>query len=160
MKGLNKAVFISLEKTLIQSKSGNDYPQGVDDWEFVTGILRGLKRYVNDGYLICIVSNQGGIGSGRVTQKEVDERCKKVDAELEQYLGTGVSSAYCPYLEGYYRKPNPGMAYYFAIELHLSLRDSIMVGSSKIDNQFAKNAYIGTYLDVNEVTQEFKIAEV
>jgi D-glycero-D-manno-heptose 1,7-bisphosphate phosphatase len=148
---LNKAVFIGLEGVLINSKSGSEYPIGVDDWDFVPGVKQALKRYVNEGYLICIVSNQGGIGSGKANQEEIDARQRRVDAELEQYLGVGVSSAYCPYLEGYYRKPNPGMAYHFAIELHLSLRDSVMIGNTKVDNQFAKNAYIGTYINLSDL---------
>jgi D-glycero-D-manno-heptose 1,7-bisphosphate phosphatase len=154
---LNKAVFISLDNVLVTTKSGKDYPENVDDWSFVGGVPQTLKRYSKEGYLICIVSNQAGIGTGKVTQKEVDERQKKIDAELEQYIGTAVTSAYCPHLESYYRKPNPGMAYYFAIELNLSLRDSIMIGGTNIDNQFAKNAYIGTYINVDDLIDANKL---
>mgnify|MGYP002777335427 CR=1 FL=1 len=147
---LNKAVFINLDGTLVKTKSGNDHFINTDDWEFNSGILPVLKRYTNEGYYICIVSNQGGISTGKVLESDVEERIRKIDKELEQYLGCGVNSAYAKQLESYYRKPNPGMAYHFALELHLSLRDSIMIGSTKTDNDFAKNAYIGTYYHVND----------
>lgn len=146
---MNKAVFISLEGTLVKTKSGKDYPINEDDWEFISGVLPKLHYMTDLGFIVCIVSNQGGIGSGKTTAKEVDARLKKIDDELSQYLGTGVNNAYCPYLESYFRKPSPGMAYNFALHLELSLRKSIMVGNSTTDSHFAKEAHIGTYFDVD-----------
>ncbi len=145
---LNKAVFISLEGTLVKTKSGNDYPTSDNDWEFTSGIVPKLRYLVERGFIPCIVSNQGGIASGKITEQEVTNRLTLIDKELEQLLGTSVNNAYCSHLESYYRKPNPGMAYTFALHLSLSLKKSIMIGNSNTDSHFAKEAHIGTYLDI------------
>jgi len=147
---LNKAVFLSLDGTIVKTKSGREFPRDSKDWEFISTVLPKLKYLGDKGYIPCIVCNQGGIGSGKVAESEVSDRLMTIEKELEQWLGINVNTAYAPNLESYYRKPNPGMAYYLAIELHLSLRDSIMIGSTKIDSYFAKNAYIGTYYDVED----------
>lgn len=153
---LNKALFISLNSnTLVKTKSGAEYPKTPDDWEFVSGILPKIKRAFNEGYIVCIVSNEGGIESGHTTMIEVANRIKLIQVELEQYLNGSINVAYCGNLDSYYKKPNPGMAYQLAVELHLLLRESIMVGNSNTDSKFAKNAYIGTYYDVKDFINEY-----
>jgi DNA 3'-phosphatase len=151
---LNKAVFISLEGTLVKTKSGDQYPRDDSDWEFVSGLIPKLRYLVDIGYIPCIVSNQGGIGSGKITEQDIIDRLHLIDKELEEQIGTGVNNAYCPHLESYYRKPNPGMAYYFALELQLSLKKSLMIGNSNTDSHFAKEAHIGIYFDINSFIKD------
>lgn len=158
---LNKAVFINLDNTLVKTKSGEEYFKNVDDWKFWgDGLLQKLKQLVEKGYIPCIVSNQGGVGLGRVTEADVVTRMKKIEQELETYLGVAVNTAYCTSYDSYYRKPFPGMAYHFALNLALSLRNSIMIGNSNNDSGFAKNAYIGTYYDIEDFLKDSKIEEL
>jgi HAD superfamily hydrolase (TIGR01662 family) len=151
---LNKAVFVDLDGTLVRTKSGSEFVERANDWEFVSGILPKLKYLVSLGYNICLVSNQGGIETNKVTEEQIKDMLHSVEQELEQYVGAGINVAYCPYMEGYYRKPNPGMAYYFAIELKLSLKNSIMIGNTVSDSHFAKEAHIGTYFDVDSFIKD------
>lgn len=150
---MNKAVIINLDNTLVKTKSGKDYFERPSDWEFITGIVTKLRTFSDKGYIICIVSNQGGISTGRVIEQDVLNRIKEIKQELEQAIGREVHSIYCAELESYHRKPNPGMAYTLALALELNLRNSYMIGSSKSDMEFAKNAYIGTYYDLEDLLQ-------
>lgn len=152
-----KALFLDLEGTLIKSKSGDLYWKDSNDWEFIPGVIQKVKMYKNAGYYICIISNQGGIESLKVSQIEVERLLDNVGKELEQYIGGGISHAYCGNIDGYMKKPNPGMAYRLALELELSLRHSVMVGDTESDAQFAKNAYIGTYLDIKDFIEETSV---
>jgi D-glycero-D-manno-heptose 1,7-bisphosphate phosphatase len=147
---MNKAIFVSLNSnTLVKTKSGNDYPQNEDDWEFVTGILPKIKKAYNEGYIVCLVSNEGGIQAGHTTMEQVKNRINAIQKELETYLRCSVNVAFCGYLDSYYKKPKPGMAYQLALELELALGESIMVGNSNNDSKFAKYAHIGTYYDID-----------
>lgn len=150
---MNKAVIVNLDNTLVKTKSGNEYFSDPKDWEFTSGLLPKIRTLVDKSYIPCIVSNQAGIGTGRVREQDVNDRIKYIEQELEQYLDTKVYSTYCSQLESFYRKPNPGMAYYLALALEFSLRNSVMIGNSKSDMDFAKNAYIGTYYDLEDLLQ-------
>lgn len=150
-----KALFLDLDGTLIRTRSGNIHPENIDDWEFMSRkVLIAIKKYREAGFHICIVANDGGIELGHYTKEQIETKLDCISKELEQYIGQTVNYAFCGNMESYMRKPNPGMAYRFALELELSLRDSVMVGNTETDAKFAKNAYIGTYLDVEDFMKE------
>lgn len=150
---MNKAVIINLDNTLVKTKSGKEYFENPNDWEFTTGILTKLRTFSDKGYIVCIVSNQGGIGTGKIAEQDVLYRIKAIKQELEQEIGKEVHFIYCAELESYHRKPNPGMAYTLALALELNLRYSYMIGNTKSDSEFAKNAYIGTYYDIKDLLE-------
>jgi len=150
MKGLNKALFLDLDGTIIKTKSGETFSKDINDWEFISGVLPSIKRFSDQGYVICIVSNQGGIELGHVTEEFITTKLNTIRSEIEQYIGQAINVGYCPVMEHYDRKPNPGMAYYFARALYLDLRQSIMVGDMESDHAFQVNAGIGAYLNINQ----------
>jgi DNA 3'-phosphatase len=156
---LNKAVFMNLDNTVVKTKSGEQYFKDANDWEFIGGFLPKLKVLVDAGYIPCVVSNQAGVSTGNVLETILSARMKNIEQEMEQYLGCSVNFAYCTQLESYNRKPYPGMAYYIAMELYLSLRRSIMIGCSKVDSDFAKEAYIGTYYDIEDFLHDTDLDE-
>lgn len=153
---LQKALFLDLVGTVIKTKSGESFPQKVDDWDIPSGILPRIKAYKEEGFHIIIVSNEGGIELGKTTATEVEERIERICKEIEQYIGIGVNYCYAGYADRhhYMKKPNPGMAYTMALQLELSLRNSVMVGDTESDAKFAKEAFIGTYLDVKDFIEE------
>lgn len=151
---LNKALFLDLDGTIIKTKSGETFPKSVEDWEFISGVLPSIKRYSEKGYIIIVVSNQGGIQLGYITNEFISNRFNMIRVEIEDYIRTDVNMAYCPSMDHYDRKPNPGMAYYYAIQLKLDLRTSIMVGDNESDANFAIMAGIGAYLHVSQFITE------
>jgi len=145
---MNKALFLDLDHTLIKPKSGNTFPKNVEDWEFVKGVIKQVKKYYDKGYIIIVVSNQGGIEQGYIKEWEFVSKIDRIKEEILKHSIEIQSVYYCNSMESYYRKPNPGMGYEAALNYKLDLRNSIMVGDMDSDNKFAKNAYIGTYIDI------------
>lgn len=150
----NKALFLDLDGTVIEVKSGNQFPVDKNDWKFKAGVIDAIKRYKDKYFNICIVTNQGGISLGHITREDFTEKIEEITKQIGDEIGQGVNYFFCEDMESYFRKPNPGMAYEFAIKLELSLRESVMVGDMESDAKFAKNAYIGTYLDVSDFIKE------
>ena len=146
----NRALFLDLDGTIIITKSGKNFPTDIDDWMFIPKVLDNIKFYSDQGYIICIVTNQGGIELGYITHENIDNKLKDITKEIEHRIGTYVNTVYCPYMSGYHRKPNPGMAYKMALELELDLKNSIMVGDSESDKTFAENANIGNFCYITE----------
>jgi len=152
----NKALFLDLDGTIITTKSGKEFPEDEYDWKFLPAILGEIRRWSDNGYIICIVTNQGGIEMGYTTNEIITNKIATISKEIESYIGAAVNSVYCPNLDGYHRKPFPGMAYTLAIQLELDLALSVMVGDSKSDEGFATSAGIGNFMYVTDFTKYYK----
>ena len=149
---MNLALFLDLDHTIIKPSSGGTFPTSIKDWEFLKGVTNVIKHHADRGYRIIIVTNQGGIEAGHMTEEEFNVKALNITEELKK-LGITVSKWYINKTlneDDYSRKPNPGSAYEAALEFKLSLRYSIMVGDRNTDELLAKNAYIGTYYHIND----------
>lgn len=149
-----KAVFTNLDGTLIKTKTGRTFPLHTADWRLVDETLEALEHYIKLEYKVIIVTNQGGIEQGYIVEKafiiKINTICDKVEKELKLPKGS-VSFLYCKHGDSYYRKPNPGMAYDAALEYEIDLKASVMFGDTETDREFALNAGIGEYKDINDI---------
>ncbi len=118
----NKAVFLDRDGTINVEKH---YLHKIDDFEFLPGVIEGLKLLQDAGYLLFIITNQSGIGRGYYTEKDFNSLNNWMLRKLENQ-GVYISNVYyCPHLpnakiEKYRkickcRKPSLGM-YEKAIE--------------------------------------------
>lgn len=158
-----KAVFLDLDGTLIRPASGAKFPIDKDDWELIPGITDILANYVDQGYYLLIVTNQGGIEAGHVKMNDFRYKIKRVINDIVVNTAcpiNRISYRFCVSnnRRDFFRKPNPGMAYDLASAYLLSLGECIMVGDasglpgqfSDSDRKFADNAGIKTYYDISE----------
>lgn len=135
MRTINKALFLDLDGTLITTKSGRVFAEDKDDWKFNKNILSRIEKYVNDGYYVMIVSNQGGIEAGAVKLNDFRHKIRRVVNDLIVETGLPVSRVGYRFTvtnnpEDFYRKPNPGMAYDLALAYILNLSQCLMVGDA------------------------------
>ena len=79
---MNKAVFLDRDGTINVEKN---YLYRIDDFEFLPGVLEGLRRFKEAGYLLIIVTNQSGIGRGYYTEKQYKELETWMCDQLEKY---------------------------------------------------------------------------
>lgn len=145
---MTKALFISLDKTIIRPISGNRF-NDKDDWTLIEGVKDVINNFMIGGYKIVIVSNQGSISLGYITEQDFIDKiiavCDALEEDVEGYKNS-ISYYYTTNMGGYNRKPNPGMAYEAAVEYELDLSNSIMVGNMATDREFAVKSGIGTFI--------------
>ena len=160
-----KIVFSDLDGTLIKTRSGKTFAQGMWDMELRLDVLRKLKE-IEPEYLF-IVTNQGGIGQF-FTEKDFEKKIDYVEVAVRDYIKhkelKSVDSIYCPTMDkkDKYRKPNTGMLLYFVKEYDLlskySKSDMLMIGdASGKPGQFSDTDYLTAlrfgiqYLDVDDL---------
>ncbi|MEE8592953.1 MAG: HAD family hydrolase, partial [Candidatus Bipolaricaulota bacterium] len=113
------------------------------DLELIDGAAEAIARLNRAGWPVAIITNQGGIGMGYLSE----EMLQKIHQKLEQLLadvGAHVDAIYyCPHLPNATlpayqdncpcRKPQTGMLEQARDELGIDLSKSVVVGDSTTD---------------------------
>lgn len=161
-----KILFADLDGTLIKTKSGKTFPEGIWDMEFRFDVLDAIKKLSPD--YIMIVSNQGGIGSGFVDAVDFQCKAEYIGRAVREYCGCKCYWKYCETnnKQDYHRKPNIGMLNHL-IERYVgddfdNIKSvSLMIGDasgkegqfSDTDKKTAENFGID-YLDVDDFVEQ------
>ena len=122
------------------------YVESVDQFVFVDHFLEAMKLLRPQYKYIILITNQQGVGKGICTQAQVDAVHSYMQMRLLAQQ-TPMNAIYCcPHLAAdncYCRKPNIGMALQAQRDFpDIDFADSVMVGDSLSDMQFAQNAGI------------------
>ena len=147
--------------TLIVTKSGKTFPENKDDWQFKPWISESITEY-NPRY-IFIISNQGGIEKGFITENGFRDKLSTIIKEIKSWGDYIVDGIFCSSNDPSNpdRKPNIGMVDYFRhgyIQGYdFDNRSALMIGDasglkgqfSDSDLQTARNAGI-KYCDVDK----------
>jgi len=130
------------------------YVSRVEDFQFVDGIFEMSRAAISKGYIICVITNQAGIGRGfySVTDFKIltDWMCKRFSSE-----GAPISKVYfSPYhpeyglgiykKDDFSRKPHPGMLIEAEADFDLRMSDCVLVGDKATDIQAGRAAGVGT----------------
>jgi len=156
---MRAAVFLDRDDTIIANRevtAGTAHPGDLVDPAMVRllpGAAVGLKRLAAAGFVLIVVSNQGGIAMGVCTPAQVEA---VNDAMRELLSREGVALAgvyYSPSRPGGtverfagpdpWRKPAPGMIIAAAREFEIDLTRSWMVGDAARDVEAGAAAGIG-----------------
>lgn len=137
----------------------------VDSWEkftFLPGILENLRKWAGHFRHIFLVTNQRGVGKGRMTQEQLEAVHARMLAEIAAaggridgiYLCTALSD------DDPRRKPNRGMFdEILAAYPDVRPEKTVMLGDSRYDREFAANCGIGFVLmETAEITLRFQEA--
>jgi len=140
---LRKAVFFDRDGT-INSDEGHYYIYKPEDFIFNPGVIQGMQKLQTAGYLLFVITNQGGIAKGIYTHTDVKAVHAKMCAELEKQ-GVHISKIYyCPHHESITtcvcRKPSPYMVNRAIEEFHLDKRQCWFIGDSSRDVECAEAA--------------------
>lgn len=149
---LRPAVFLDRDGTIIREVH---YISRAEQVEILAGAAEAISLLRAAGYLCVVVSNQSGVGRGKLTEADM----RLVQAEVEKQLASRGAT-----LDGVYfctvppppetdtapdrrtrvdhpdRKPGPGMLLWAAKELNIDLKKSWMVGDMLSDVLAGKNA--------------------
>lgn len=149
------AVFLDRDDTLIRCDGlapGNDLgdPALVEP---LPGAIEACRRLKNAGFLLVVITNQGGVARGRYTEADV----QRVHERVNEVFG-GVFDAFraCPYhpegtvpkyaREHPWRKPAPGMILDAAHALNIDITRSWMIGDKERDSAAGRTAGCSTIL--------------
>lgn len=92
----NKAIFIDRDG-VINSDVGHYYIFRPEDFVLNEGIIDSLKKFQKAAYLLIVISNQGGVGKGQYTTKDVDAVHDKMKALLADAGIQLTEIYYCPH---------------------------------------------------------------
>lgn len=77
-----KILFIDLDNTIIETKSGNTFPQDANDWKFKKNALYRMCQALDEYDFIVIITNQAGIEEGYIKPLELRAKIDDVIANI------------------------------------------------------------------------------
>lgn len=122
-----------------------DYVKNWDEFFFLDGVLDAIKRFSDTFGRILVVTNQQGVGKGKMTEETLQSIHINMLNEIEN-IGGRVDSIYSATSlvnDDVYglRKPKIGMALQAQIDFpEIDFAKSIIVGDSITDMEFGRNA--------------------
>ncbi len=151
----SKAVFLDRDGTVNVLTPG-EYILHPRNIRLLPGVAKAIKKLNSLGYLVIIITNQGVIGRGVLTEKKLDE----IHAIMIRRLAKGgakIDAIYhCPHhpkaiLPGHAircacRKPNIGMILKALRQFAIDKKKSFLIGDATDDILAGKRAHIKTIL--------------
>jgi len=147
--GVPRAVLFDRDGTLIYDVSYNGDPAKVRPVDGAVEVIRDLR---SRGLPVGVITNQSGIGRGRLTQDEVN----RVNARVEQIFGRFDVWAVCPHVDADgcgCRKPAPGLILDAAARLGIPPADIVVIGDIGADVEAARAAGARAVLVPTETTR-------
>lgn len=134
------AVFFDRDGTLIEERN---YLSRPEDVVVFPGAGAALKRLLDDGYKLFIVSNQSGVGRGYFTLADVERVNQRLLAELAP-AGVRFEKIYiapeAPDTPSRGRKPSPQFLFDARDQFGIDLAESYVIGDKLIDLEMGWNA--------------------
>ena len=134
------AIFIDRDGTLIAEK---EYLHKPDEVQFIGGAIVALKRALDAGFEIVMVTNQSGVGRGYFTLDDVtlvhDHIARKMSTQQVSMLHVYIAPE-APDAPSRGRKPSPQFLFDARDNFNLDLARSYMIGDKLIDLECGWNA--------------------
>ena len=144
---------------VINHRPINEYVRTWDQFEFLPGVLDAIRVLSYHFSRIIIVTNQQGIGKNLMTDGDLKIIHQKMLDEIHANRGRINAIYYCPDIASKpetCRKPGLTMAKWAQQEFpEIDFKKSIMVGDTKPDMQFGRNAGMTTIYVGIESPNEF-----
>ena len=135
---MNRFVFLDRDGTLVRDLG---YTHRVEDYELLPGVVAGLRRLLDAGYRLAVVTNQSGIGRGHYSAEQYAAFQAHLESDLARQ-GVAIEASYfCPHrpdAECACRKPRPALLLRARDELGADLARSWMIGDSASDVELAQ----------------------
>lgn len=156
---MNKAIFLDRDG-VINDNSGSYYVMNVGDFILNEGIIESLQTFTKHGFLLIIISNQGGIAKGFYSKTD----CELIHEHLKKtLLSQGISITeiyYCPHHPDHgnclCRKPGSLLIEKAIARFEIDPGESWMIGDSEVDIMAAENVGLRTIrIESNEDIRKF-----
>lgn len=136
--------FILLDRDgVINRRVHKGYVTTWNQFRFLPGALESLRRLAEAGFLPIVVSNQAGVGKGRMTQAALSEVTSRFIRKVAACGGRIHRVYYCTHRKEdrcLCRKPRPGLLLQAQRENHFDLARTYFIGDSVSDMIAAERA--------------------
>ena len=144
----SKAIFLDRDGVLIQERG--DYTWLLEDLKINLGVPEALVNFLNQGYLLIVISNQGGIGKNLYTKQDADY----LHLHLSRSLGmSGIKITeyyYCPHhpttSNCICRKPDSQLLEKAIARFNIDPEKSYFIGDTERDRISGEKAGVKTIL--------------
>ncbi len=145
---MNKAVFLDRDG-VINSDEGHYYIYKKEHFALNQGVGEGLKLLQDDGFLLIVITNQGGIAKGVYTHEDVANVHEKMAQLLKNFGVVLTDIFYCPHHDEVEkclcRKPgNQNIEKAIAI-YNIDRNLSVMIGDHNRDIEAGKKSGLHCY---------------
>jgi len=149
-----KALFLDRDGVVNFERS--EYTFRLEDFTINNGIIELLLNFQKDGFLIIIISNQGGISKGIYEKEDVEKLHNKFIKECKSNNINITDFFYCPHFPEIEnclcRKPKSLMLEKAIAKYNINITESLMIGDSERDMECAENVGIkGILIKSNKI---------
>lgn len=119
------------------------------DFFLLPGVGEAIKQFNMLDYAVFVVTNQGGIGLGYMTEEDLTNVHQRMTEELAIHGAVIDAVAYCPHKPHAgcaCRKPHPTMIERLAKKYQIDLPTSYMIGDRHVDMETGKKAGVTSIL--------------
>lgn len=145
---MKKALFLDRDGVL--NRERGDYTYSVEDFDVLPDVSAAIKLARQKGYLIIVISNQGGIAKGLFDENRVDMLHQMMSDKLQK---NGVSFDEIYYCQHHSevgkcicRKPNSLMLEKAIARFDIDVEKSVMIGDSQRDVDAASKVGVQGFL--------------
>lgn len=139
---MNKAVF--LDRDGVINHDPGDYTKHISEFTLLPTALDGLKKLHDAGYLLVLITNQGGIAKGLYTHEDVAEIHAFFRKKCEENGINITEIYYSPHHEAYgkslSRKPGSLMIEKALARFNIDPMASVMIGDKERDLDAGRGA--------------------
>jgi len=148
---------------VINERIPGDYIAHWEDFHFTPGTLDALAFFAKHFQRIVVVTNQQGIGKGKMSPEQLQHIHENMATEIVNARGRIDGVYHCPDLASVpnnCRKPASGMAWQAKAEFpDIDFHRSVMVGDSLSDIEFGQNLGMATVLIEGKMDEVDQIAQ-
>jgi D-glycero-D-manno-heptose 1,7-bisphosphate phosphatase len=146
---MNQAIFLDRDG-VINRKGSSYYIYREEEFLFNSGVIESLKYFISKGFMLIIITNQGGISKGNFTVAHVEKLHNFMINQLKTYNIELTDIFYCPHHPDVEtcrcRKPGT-LLFERAIKKHkIDPKASFMIGDSNSDMKAAEKMGIKGFL--------------
>jgi D-glycero-D-manno-heptose 1,7-bisphosphate phosphatase len=147
---LNKAMFLDRDGVINEVKTKRvKFVNKPEQFYFLEGVKEAVTLLSREGYMLFVVTNQGGVGLGYLSHGHLEQIHDYMVGELEMAGGKIHEVSCCthkPHEGCACRKPEPGMILDLAEKYDLDLASSYMIGDREPDIEAGRKAGCKTIL--------------
>lgn len=149
---MNKAVFLDRDG-VINDNSQHYYIYRVDQLKYIPDIFSVIKKINDAGFLVIVISNQGGVSKGIYRNADVEFLHNKMMDDFQRNECIITDFFYCPHHDKIEaclcRKPAPLLIERAAAKYEIDLNQSYLIGDSNRDIEAGIRAGLKASIKIN-----------